>query len=489
LVVEFEYAGVRQEILVAEESDFHVITDTDRGQMRASGQLGRVSHGRVHVVLQYYFDFHDGGGSGGTFKREVPLGHFFSGSMSLPFSYFLCYVWVRCGVDPVPTLIEALDPRDLNARSAARHLGRLGPEASQAVPDLIDIVKGNDAAKLRVAAAAALGKIGPEAKDAVPVLVQQLDDEQSGDVRVAAAAALWQIATHPDAVPALLAALGDSERTVQHEALDALGELGVEAPAAGPALLPMLEESGPRLRAGAAAALWATTRDPRAVDALVAMLESDSPGRGHARTPLRSIGFPGGQPATEGVARDAFSPNSITRRAVADTLIEIDPGASLTLPFLVRTVRENEGRGREEASDVLARFGVVLLPRLRELLDTDEDSRRLACYTLWRIGTPAVETLADALRHPNVEVRRSAAAWLRNPDANTASATPNLVRALADDDEQVRIAALGALVEVGRPAIPALQYALKDPNPRTRDLAQRILREIEALEKMERRNE
>lgn len=485
LVVEFEYAGVRQEILVAEASDFRVITDTSRGQLRASGRVGRVSQGRVHLVLECYFDFQEGGGGGGTWKRDVPLGQFCSGSMSLPFSYFLRYMWVRRGVDPVPTLIEALHRRDLNATSAARHLGRLGPAARQAVPDLIDIVKGNDAVKLRAAAAAALGKIGPEAKGAVPALVQQLDDEQSGDVRVAAAAALWKIAKHSSAVPALLAALGDSERTVRLKALDALRELGVEAPAAGPALLALLDGSEPSVRANVAGTLWATTHDTRAVDVLVAMLESDASGHVRARKALSRIGYPAAHRATEAAARDAFSPNSITRWSAADTLMQIDPSASRTLPFLVKTVRENEGRGREEASDVLARFGVVLLPRLRELLDTDEHSRRLACYTLWRIGTPAVETLADALRHPNVEIRRSAASWLRNPDANTAFATPSLVRALADDDEQVRIAALGALVEVGLLAIPALHQALKDSNPRTRDLAERILREIEVLEKMQ----
>lgn len=490
LVVEFEYAGVRQEILVAEGSDFRVITDYAGGQLRASGSVGTVSDGRVDLVLKYYFDFHKGGGSGGGRTRNVRLGEFSSGPMSIPFSYFLRYMWVRRGVDPVPTLIEALRRRDAHAKSAARHLGRLGPEARQAVPDLIEIVTGNDSAKLRAAAAAALGKIGPEAKSAVPALVQQLNDERSGEVRVAAAAALWKIAKHPDAVPALLAALGDPERIVRVKALDALREIGLEAPAAGLALLPMLEERDQSLRAGAAAALWATTRDTRAVDTLVAMLESEAPGHVRAREALRTVGFPGGQPATEAVARDAFSPNSIIRRSVGDTLIKIDPDASQSVPLLLQSLRENDGRGCGEAGDVLARFGSTIVPQLRDLFGSeDEHARDLAFSTLWIIGTPAVDTLAEALRHRDPEVRRRAAACLRTPEANIAPAVPDLVRALGDDDEKVRIEASHTLSEVGSPAIPAVEQLLNDPDPGTRELAQRILSDIEAWGKMQRCND
>jgi hypothetical protein len=105
--------------------------------------------------------------------------------------------------------------------------------------------------------------------------------------------------------------------------------------------------------------------------------------------------------------------------------------------LLLKTIRENGGNGCWEASDVLARFGRTVLPRLRELLDEeDEHARRLAFCTLAKIGTPAVDTLAEALGHRNVEVRHRAASCLSNPEADTASATPDLVRAL--DDEKTK---------------------------------------------------
>ena len=500
LVIEFECLGGRQEISTPEESEFRVVTDTEKGKLCASGRVGRVCDGQVDLVLQIDWEPRVGSRKSVPLSARLVLGQFTVGGHGIASRPVVSCLWVRRGVDPVPSLTQALRRRDGRPWVAARQLGRLRAAARAAVPDLVNVLsltrsecpklKGFEVSRLREAAAVTLGEIGAAAKDAVPALVQQLDDERSGDVRVAAAAALWKITKHPDAVPSLLTALGDSERIVRVKALDALREIGLEAPAVGPALLPMLEESDLGLRAGAAAALWATTRDTRAVDTLVAMLESDSPGRGHARKPLRSVGFPGGQPATEAVARDAFSPNSITRWSVGNTLIEIDPDASRTVPLLLQSLRENDGRGCGEAGDVLARFGSTVVPQLRDLFGSeDEHARDLAFSALWIIGTPAVETLAEALRHRNPEVRRRAAACLRTPEANIAPAVPNLVRALGDDDEKVRVEASRTLSEVGSPAIPAVEQLLKDPDPGIRELAQRILSDIEAWERMERRDD
>jgi HEAT repeat protein len=220
------------------------------------------------------------------------------------------------------------------------------------------------------------------------------------------------------------------------------------------------------------------------------MLGSDAVGCGCAREALRDIAYPCACRATKALVADAFSPDSIRHSGLADTLTQIDPDASQCLPVLLQTLRENGGRGCKEASEVMARFGLTVVPQLRELLDSDDKhARDLAFCTLWMIGTPAVDTLAEALRHRNLEVRRCAPGWLRNPNADVAPAVPDLVRALGDDDKQVRTEASHALSEVGPAAIPALEQLLNDPDADTRELAKRILCEINALEEMKHENE
>jgi HEAT repeat protein len=68
----------------------------------------------------------------------------------------------------------------------------------------------------------ALGKLGDP--QAVPALIQALGDSDSA-VRAAAAEALGAIGD-PQAVPALIQALGDSDCDVRRAAAEALGKLG-----------------------------------------------------------------------------------------------------------------------------------------------------------------------------------------------------------------------------------------------------------------------
>ncbi len=481
LVLEFDYAQVRQEILVSEGHDFHVLTNTDVGQVRASGHIGTVSDGHVDLALTLGLTAGPGSREQISMTRRLRLGEFSDrGVRSGPLGWVLWYLWVRRGIDPVPALVETLRRGDRNAVVAAGHLARLGPAARAAVPDLIDVLKPENRLELRERAAVALGQIGPEAKDARVALEPLLARDQPVGLRVAAAAALWKIVKHRNATPTLIAALCGSEKAARLKALEAVREMGVEAPAAGPVLVPMLQESDATLRAGAAGALWATTRDTRAVDTLVAMLEGEPRGHAHAREALARIGFPGAHRATEALAAEAFSSNSIHRWYVGKVLPQVDPDASRSVAAISTMLRQRGPDAVEQASDVLAHFGATVVPRLRELLDSDDERvRQLAFYALWRIGSPAVDTLAEALGHRKAEVRRKAAVWLRDVEADISPIVPYLIRALDDDVAEVRSEAASTLVEIGRPAMAALQQVLQSPNPRTRELGEQILRGVE----------
>jgi HEAT repeat protein len=85
-------------------------------------------------------------------------------------------------------------------------LGKMGPKAKEAVPDLIKVV-GEAPRKdgfLRFHAATSLGQMGAEAKEAVPALVKLLGDKKAGPGRRTVVVALGQMGpAAKDAVDAL----------------------------------------------------------------------------------------------------------------------------------------------------------------------------------------------------------------------------------------------------------------------------------------------
>jgi HEAT repeats/Carboxypeptidase regulatory-like domain len=94
--------------------------------------------------------------------------------------------------ETLASLIAALEDSDDDVRSwSAQAIGRIGPEASPAVPALIDLLKGPGEAS-RNGACIALGDIGSAARDALPALYQALQDP-SKDVRKFAQQAIDKI--------------------------------------------------------------------------------------------------------------------------------------------------------------------------------------------------------------------------------------------------------------------------------------------------------
>jgi HEAT repeat protein len=72
---------------------------------------------------------------------------------------------------------EALKSTDINIRrEAARALGEIGPEAKEAVPELIEALNDED---MDLIALCALGRIGPAARAAVPAMRRWLEKMHS----------------------------------------------------------------------------------------------------------------------------------------------------------------------------------------------------------------------------------------------------------------------------------------------------------------------
>jgi hypothetical protein len=104
-----------------------------------------------------------------------------------------------CGKDPpkedysVSGFVTQLKDKDPNMRySAARSLGKFGPEAKAAIPALVESLKGDESPLVRMGAAYALGDMGADAAEALPALKQAANDRDP-EVRKAAAYAVKHI--------------------------------------------------------------------------------------------------------------------------------------------------------------------------------------------------------------------------------------------------------------------------------------------------------
>jgi HEAT repeat protein len=124
----------------------------------------------------------------------------------------------------VDGLVKALrDSDDLVSIDAAEALGRLGPDAAAAVPELVAVVSDPDRDEgLHSAAIEALGLMGPAAVNAVDVVRKRVGD-LNPYVRVHACLALWHIAGEKAGGDVLVESLQSRNPRVRIVAAEALG--------------------------------------------------------------------------------------------------------------------------------------------------------------------------------------------------------------------------------------------------------------------------
>lgn len=144
-------------------------------------------------------------------------------------------------------------------------------------------------------------------------------------------------------------------------------------------------------------------------------------------------------------------------------------GAS-AVPVLVQAMSDRDDRIRQGAAWALGSMGAAAEPAVPALVaalgDQDEQVRLDAAVALRRIGGSEA-ALTAALQSEDVTIRRGAAFALAGVKASQETRM-QLIGALADGDEKVRLNAAIALRASGSEAFATLRQALQDENPLVR---------------------
>jgi HEAT repeat protein len=157
----------------------------------------------------------------------------------------------KIGSDFIPILIAGLKHPAWSVREdVITALGRLGPKAKSAVPALVKVLNDKNEI-IRRDAAFALGRIGPKAKAAVPALIEKIDE--FGLVREEVIEALKNIGVA--ALPELIKSLKSKNKIIRRKTAVSIGEIGIVAKDALPALNNALEDEEVNVRKAASIAI------------------------------------------------------------------------------------------------------------------------------------------------------------------------------------------------------------------------------------------
>ena len=254
-----------------------------------------------------------------------------------------CILETMEDIDPevVTALIEALKIPDNDVRvNAVWALGKIGPQARAAIPELMEALVDNDW-KVRFPAAWALGRIGPDAVETIPSLIHALGDRKV-DVRREAVQALGWIGPQVnEVVPALIGSLKDPDADIRYKAALMLGGFGSTAKEAVPALIDALDDPDELVRRFVPQALGEIGSDAKdAIPALILGFRDEEVST-YASSALGKIG----KVAVPALIEALKDEDQNVRHKSASALGYIGPDAKAAVPALIRLAKEQEQTG------------------------------------------------------------------------------------------------------------------------------------------------
>ena len=404
--------------------------------------------------------------------------------------------------------LEALETLELDSASHAAPIGQLLQDSERYVrrtagrvvlkmgaPSTIAACNAalrHKSVGVRTTAAEVLAKLGPPAEPALPEVIAAMD-------AWGLAPEGWKTGDHNMAILLLLARCC--------EVAAAVGPAGGDTV---PAFIEVLrkndqycaDKSRVRLRPYFAAAFGSMCREGAGVEALMVVLEDESPNA--SLCAIQSLGEIGAKARAAVPTLVRMMEASRGGTVVIDALGKIGEGAVAAVPLLTNRLDALSHRDRESAAEALGRIGPgagAAVPALVKVTgDPVGDVRWYALCALGKVGPASPEALS-AMRRALYEDRhtyiRSAAVealLVRGPGealpvlreglsserwgtrmacaegaaqlgGKAAALVPELRKALTDEDRDVRRAVATALGKIGGPASPAgeeLEEALQD---------------------------
>jgi HEAT repeat protein len=340
---------------------------------------------------------------------------------------------IRLSEDAVPSLLEALQTKDLNLLPLYQQILARIPSAAPA------LIKALEAAHPLIRGRAAEVLAITKDRNAVPALLEALQGTYF-TVRARAAFALGEI-RDTQAIDPLLQALKDEEAEVRMAACLGLGSF----------------------------------KNPATFDEITNVLWDDPEieVRQAAAQGLGNTGHPAALPFLMEALHDSYWWYE-REYAASDLLSAIEKMGAAAVEPLIEALRDKEGTVRKFAAILLGRLGDprAIEPLSMALYDMHHEVGKVSAEALARFGASALEVLAEALRHPEMWIRIHAVEALSQIKDRRVG--PILLEMLNDPEREVKKEVIRSLGELKDPrALPALQEIV----------ANRADRELHALAK------
>ena len=387
-------------------------------------------------------------------------------------------------------------------------LGRIGPDAEAAVPDLVPLL-GDKSERIRREAALALGQVGPAAVD--PLIAATSD--QDIPTRTRAIEALGHLATAGDRVHrAVLGGSKDASPAVRAEASRSLAKFKLADEVALPVLKENLRDEDESVRL--AAVDWLVDKPallPPLATELRSLLTAGNPGVSrHAAFLLRKIGpeaaplLLGALPleasridqiaeALAGIGRPVVGPleeatrasNPRVRRGAALALGQIRPLAPGTVPTLIAGLADPDLEVRVASLAAIGFLGAragEAVPAVRAMRRDGSAEVRLQVLEILAHSAPRDDALLVDLNalldDPDAMVQGRAIDTIRSLGPAGRRALPRVIGLASSPDPAVRLSAALFIESHGQSAaeaVPALAALLSDPVPKLRTTAAQAL--------------
>lgn len=395
------------------------------------------------------------------------------------------------GKEAVPPMTEALEHKEA-CYWACLVLAEIGPDAEEAVPGLVNLLKTDDRLEVRREAILALAAIGPQAAPAVDALIDTLTDEVNAGPAIFALGSIGPAAGAAEAKVTELAESADSPAMLQTVSLWALARMDPDdeelVRRVVPRLVEALKSPEPRLRKIAARALIDLDPDPEITRPVIAKAMQDASPEvlNDLLDAVASLGEKAVPRLTAALEHEEV------RAKVATIIARIGAPAKAAAPALAAALADDDPSTRSEILFAISAIGPdakEAVPAVTKLLnDPDMDVRYAACYALGRIGPDAMSAKAELQSKlaDDDQFLTMASAWALASIHPTCPETckqsvPVLIEALAEPEAITRFHAAESLRSLGplaKPAVEALKKTLEDDDEQVRKMATDALKVI-----------